>query len=216
MRSAFMYSCMPNPSEAPMSVALMSCLLCVDATEPCPRLAPAGESARSPFWFSRDISRRSAGGEKIDPRVRMGQVRTQVSTGLQISRPRAFRGPFGLGKALQKATSSHSTTHEALFTAMSAFTVASNLTSRVALPKARAARRTARRAAHGPVRPAHADGDAYRKVRRRFGVVPRPSDQRQHQRGPFEVAMGKKAFCGYSPSVRLTAGERHQADSYPR
>ena len=124
----------------------MSCLLCVDATEPCPRLAPAGESARSPFWFSRDISRRSAGGEKIDPRVRMGQVRTQVSTGLQISRPRAFRGPFGLGKALQKATSRHSTTHRALFTAMSAFTVASNLTSRVALPKARAARRTARRA----------------------------------------------------------------------
>ena len=70
----------------------------------------------------------------------------QVSTGLQISRPRAFRGLFGLGKALQKATSRHSTTHRALFTAMSAFTVASNLTSRVALPKARAARRTARRA----------------------------------------------------------------------
>lgn len=78
----------------------------------------------------------------------------------------------------------------------------------------RAAFRGTRRAAHGPVRPAHADGDAYRKVQRRIG--PRPSDQRQLQRGPFEVAMGKKAFCGYSPSVRLTAGERHQADSYPR
>ena len=51
-----------------------------------------------------------------------------------------------MGKALQKATSRHPTTHRALFTAMSAFTVASNLTSRVALPKARAARRTARRA----------------------------------------------------------------------
>ena len=49
-------------------------------------------------------------------------------------------------KSEQKATSRHFTTHRALLTAMSAFTVASNLTSRVALPKARAARRTARRA----------------------------------------------------------------------
>ena len=104
MRSALMYSCMPNPSEAPMSVALMSCLLCVDATEPCPRLAPAGESARSPFWFSRDISRRSAGD--FDPRVRDGLGSTHsllMPTGLQISRPRAFSGTFRVRKSVAKS-----------------------------------------------------------------------------------------------------------------